>query len=62
MTQEAPRNPFKALVAAFSAALEARLLSRVAEAHRQRHAALAAVQAETDTASACSIENQNRAA
>lgn len=61
MTSDALRNPFRALVEALTARHEARLLTRVAEARRQRREALAAARAEVELARAHSLEFQNQA-
>ncbi len=52
MTAYTPTNPFKTLVEAITASRDVRLLTRVAEARRQRREALAAAQAEVDEARA----------
>lgn len=62
MTSDALKNPFSALVEALTAAREARLLTRVAEARRQRREALAAARAEVDEARANFFEFQFQAA
>ena len=62
MTSDALKNPFAALVEALTASREARLMTRVAQARRQRREALAAVQAEVEIARAHSLEVQNQAA